>query len=111
MIDLSNNFKIILDSKASKNYIVTIAIGEQYFKDWENYVLPSWKAYCKKFDIGLIVFINDLVLIKVTQMSSYKKQSRISSLPFIVPLSLLLLRLATSLFLFDKYYLLAFSLT
>lgn len=62
MINLSNNFKIILDSKGSKNYIVTIAIGEQYCKDWENYALPSWKVYCEKFDIGLIVFTNDLVL-------------------------------------------------
>ena len=56
-------------------------------------------------------FINDLVLINVTQMSSYKKQSRMSSFPFIVPLSLLLFRLATCLFLLDKYCLRAFSLT
>jgi hypothetical protein len=62
MIDLSNNFKIIVDSKASNNYIVSIAIGEQYLKDWEIYALPSWKVYCEKFDIGLIVFIEDLIL-------------------------------------------------
>ena len=53
--------KIILSPKIKKNYIVTIAIGDQYLSEWEQYALPSWKLYCEKYDIGLIVFTRDLI--------------------------------------------------
>jgi hypothetical protein len=53
--------KIILKPKLKHNYIVTIAIGNQYLQDWELYALPSWKLYCERFDIGLIVITNDLI--------------------------------------------------
>ena len=53
--------KIIIKPKFTNNYIVTIAIGEKYFNEWETYALPSWKEYCEKFDLGLIVFTNDLI--------------------------------------------------
>jgi hypothetical protein len=53
--------KIILNSELTNNYIVTIAIGEQYFLNWENYAMSSWKLYCEKYGIGLIVFTNDLI--------------------------------------------------
>ena len=51
--------KIILKSK--KNYICTIAIGNLHYKVWEKYILPSWKIYCKKNKIGIIVFKNHLI--------------------------------------------------
>ena len=50
-----------LPKKLSNNYIVTIAIGEKYLKEWKSFALPSWKVYCQKFDIGLIVFTKDLI--------------------------------------------------
>jgi hypothetical protein len=53
--------KIILKPKLKHNYIVTIAIGDQYFQEWESFALPSWELYCERNDIGLIVFTNDLI--------------------------------------------------
>jgi hypothetical protein len=58
---INDEMNIILNSKSTNNYIVTIAIGDQYLKDWETFALPSWKLYCEKYDIGLIVFTNDLI--------------------------------------------------
>ncbi len=52
--------KILLKSK-KKNYLATICIGKSLNKDWQKYILPSWKEYCKKNDIGLIYFDKDLI--------------------------------------------------
>lgn len=51
--------KIILNSK--KNYICTIAIGISHYNNWKSQILPSWKLYCKKNKIGIIVFTKDLI--------------------------------------------------
>ena len=51
---------ILLKSK-KKNYLVTICIGKSLEKNWKKYILPSWKIYCKKNDIGLIYFDKDLI--------------------------------------------------
>ena len=53
--------KVLINPKNSENYIVTIAIGDIYFNNWEKYALPSWEYYCKKFDIGLVIFTTDLI--------------------------------------------------
>lgn len=55
------NFKIIKKSNIKKNYLVTIAIGERYYKKWEFAALPLWEEYCSKNDIGIIVFHQDLI--------------------------------------------------
>lgn len=55
------NFKIIKEPRNTKNYLVTIAIGEKYYNSWEFAALPLWKEYCEGNDIGLIVFHQDLV--------------------------------------------------
>ena len=52
--------KIYHKSK-SKNYIVSVAIGERYFKEWKKYAFYGWDKYCKKNDIGLIVFEEELI--------------------------------------------------
>lgn len=52
--------KIILKSK-KKNYLATICIGKKYKKDWQKFTLPSWKLYCKKNDIGIVYFENELI--------------------------------------------------
>jgi hypothetical protein len=54
-------FKIILNSKNKKNYLVTIAIGKKCFNDWSSFAKPTWLKYCKKHSLGLIVIIDDLI--------------------------------------------------
>ena len=58
---MKKTFKIILNSKNKKNYIVTIAIGKKCLNDWFKYAKPSWIKYCKKNSLGLIVIIDDLI--------------------------------------------------
>jgi hypothetical protein len=47
--------------KAQKNSIACIAIGDSFYKAWEKNILPSWTMYCKKNNLGLIVFTSDLI--------------------------------------------------
>lgn len=47
--------------KAKKNSIACIAIGNTFYNAWTKNILPSWKLYCKKNDLGLIVFTEDLI--------------------------------------------------
>ena len=51
--------KILIEGK--KNYLATILVGEKYFNKWKKYVYPSWKIYCKKNNVGLIIFKKDLI--------------------------------------------------
>lgn len=53
--------KILLKSK-KKNYIATICIdNKKLLSDWKKNALPMWKIYCKKNDIGLIIFEKELI--------------------------------------------------
>ncbi len=56
--------KVILKSEKSFNYLVTIAIGKKYYANWKKKVLNNWKKYCKKNDIGIIVFLDHLIDLK-----------------------------------------------
>ena len=51
--------KILLKEK--KNSIACIAIGKKIFDHWKKNIFPFWKAYCKKHNLGLIVFTEDLI--------------------------------------------------
>jgi len=51
--------KIII--KPKKKLIACIAIGLEYRSLWEKNILPTWKLYCKKNNIGLVLFKNDLI--------------------------------------------------
>lgn len=53
--------KIVLPPGKSKNVIVTIAIGEKYFNSWLEYSSVSWKNYCIKYDLGLIVLDEEML--------------------------------------------------
>ena len=53
--------KILIPTGKSKNAIVTIAIGDEYYNKWINNSYPSWKRYCRRFDLGLIVVDQDLI--------------------------------------------------
>ena len=53
--------EIIKKSLYSKNYIVTIAIGDEYVKNFKKFSLPTWIKYCKKNDLGIIIFTKPLI--------------------------------------------------
>ncbi len=51
----------ILKQSESLNYIVTIAIGDQFYQEWADYILPSWLLYCEKYSLGLVVLEKELI--------------------------------------------------
>ena len=51
----------IFRNSDTKNYIVTIALGKKYLKDFENFSLPTWYKYCERHNLGLIVFTKSLI--------------------------------------------------
>lgn len=52
--------EIVINAK-SNDYLVTIAIGDTYLHSWQKYAYPTWKMYCEKHGLGLIVFTKDLI--------------------------------------------------
>tara|TARA_Y100000389_G_C17436004_1_gene505549 strand:- start:452 stop:1399 length:948 start_codon:yes stop_codon:yes gene_type:complete len=58
---MKKNFKIILNAKNKKDYLVTVAIGRKCLGEWEKYAKPLWLKYCKKYSLGLIVITSDLI--------------------------------------------------
>lgn len=53
--------KVIVEPGDAKNTIATIAIGDDYFQPWEEFALPTWKEYCDRHALGLVVFDDDLI--------------------------------------------------
>jgi len=51
----------ILKVAKNENYLVTIAIGDKFYQDWVDYILPSWLLYCEKNDLGLVVMKSELL--------------------------------------------------
>jgi len=47
--------------KEKKNSLVCIAIGKKIYTHWKKFIFPSWEAYCKKNNLGLIVFKEELI--------------------------------------------------
>jgi hypothetical protein len=47
--------------KPKKKLFVTLAIGHEYKKIWKKNILPSWKIYCKKNNIGLVLLSDNLL--------------------------------------------------
>jgi len=45
----------------SRDYVVTIALGDDYLKNFKQYSLPTWLNYCEKHDLGIIVFTEPLI--------------------------------------------------
>jgi hypothetical protein len=52
---------ILIQPKGTTHFIATLCIGDQYFHGWKEYAFPTWKIYCEKYGIGLIVFKEDLL--------------------------------------------------
>jgi len=53
--------KILKKSNNQNNYLVTIAIGSKYLNKWKKYSYISWKKYCEKYNLGLIVVTKNLI--------------------------------------------------
>jgi len=45
----------------SGNVLATIAIGDAYLKPFMEYAFATWEMYCKRHDLGLILFDDHLV--------------------------------------------------
>lgn len=48
--------KILIEPGRSKNIIATNATGGDFYKSWEKWAYPTWKRYCERHELGLIVF-------------------------------------------------------
>ncbi|MBI3011690.1 MAG: hypothetical protein HYY58_04275 [Candidatus Omnitrophica bacterium] len=53
--------KVFINPERSKRVITTIAIGDDYYNPWKKYAFPTWKKYCERYGLGLIVFDADLI--------------------------------------------------
>ena len=51
----------VLKTSTSNNYLVSICIGDKYYKEWQKYASPSWLDYVNRHNLGLIVFDSDLI--------------------------------------------------
>lgn len=60
----------IVRPKKTKNYLSTIAMGDEYFYQWQTSAMPMWLEYCEKYDLGLLVFTDELI---EKEHPSYKK--------------------------------------
>jgi len=58
---LASNSRVYRSIPDSGNLLVTIAIGESVLREWELNALNLWLDYCNKWDIGLVVIVNDLI--------------------------------------------------
>jgi len=48
--------KILIKPGRSQNVIATNAIGGNYYESWMKWAYPTWKRYCERHELGLIVF-------------------------------------------------------
>ena len=53
--------KVIKTPALSGNYLATIAIGKRYADDFYENSYGTWVDYCNRYDLGLIVFEDDLI--------------------------------------------------
>ena len=53
--------KVLIPPGKSGNVLATIAIGEQYLQPFMKYAYHTWEMYCRRHDLGLILFDEDLI--------------------------------------------------
>lgn len=53
--------KVLIPPGKSGNVLATIAIGDAYLKPFMEYAFPTWEMYCKRHDLGLILFDDHLI--------------------------------------------------
>lgn len=52
--------KVLIQPGSSGNIIATIAIGGDFFETWLQYAYPTWKSYCERHQLGLVVFTSHI---------------------------------------------------
>lgn len=62
--------RVLIEPGSSGNVLATIAIGEAYYEAWQQYALPGWESYCRRHDLGLVAFDDDLIS---TSAKTWKK--------------------------------------
>jgi len=53
--------KVLLEPKRSNNYLVSVAIGEDYLNDFKKFIYKTWEEYAIINDIGIILFDSELI--------------------------------------------------
>ncbi|NBR99014.1 MAG: hypothetical protein EBT42_01315, partial [Actinobacteria bacterium] len=53
--------KVLIQPGESGNVLATIAIGDAYLEPFMEYAFHTWEMYCKRHDLGLILFDDHLV--------------------------------------------------
>jgi len=53
--------KVLIPPGKSGNVLATIAIGEQYLQPFMKYAYHTWEMYCRRHDLGLILFDDHLI--------------------------------------------------
>ena len=56
-----NCHSFIIKNNNSKNYLVSVTIGKTFYAEWKKYCLDSWKNYCKKNNLGILVINKQLI--------------------------------------------------
>jgi hypothetical protein len=57
-----NSYQVVRKpSGQGKNYLCTIAIGDEFLKTWEKFALRLWQEYADSHDLGIIVFTAGLI--------------------------------------------------
>ena len=59
---LNDNSHIFLkENTKSKDYLVSVVIGSEHYKDWKRHCLISWQRYTKKNNLGILVINKNLL--------------------------------------------------
>jgi len=53
--------RVLIQPGKSGNVLATIAIGDAYLEPFMKYAFHTWEMYCKRHDLGLILFDKDLI--------------------------------------------------
>ncbi len=53
--------KVLIGPGESGHVLATIAIGDEYFRVWEEFAYPTWAEYCARHGLGLVVFEDHLI--------------------------------------------------
>lgn len=52
--------KVVFESQDSDNWLLTTAIGGDYYKRWSDTALPYWLKYAERHGLGVAVAVGDL---------------------------------------------------
>ena len=56
----AEQIKVVFGSQDSNNWLLTTAIGGEYYKRWSDTVLPYWLEYAERHGLGVAVAVGEL---------------------------------------------------